>query len=144
LTFLGGWAVGFVADFGVGVGEDEVLFEAFAEAFEIDVGLLVAEETLAGRSRVGAGDLVAGDGDLRPDGALRMTLVPVDETLLMVRVSNSSSIISPSRGKERYSHSPGLPRRYVMFPVRRLLISTLSILAWSIRDLTSSVSEKVR
>lgn len=78
---------------------------------EVDTLLIFVDadvELLVDRSRVGIGGLRGGEM-LIPDTRL-LTLVPAEETLLTVRVSNSSSLISPSIGKERKSHSPGLPR----------------------------------
>jgi len=78
---------------------------------EVDTLLILVDadvELLVDRSRVGIGGLRGGEIGM-PDTRL-LTLVPAEETLFTVRVSNSSSLISPSTGRVRKSHSPGLPR----------------------------------
>jgi hypothetical protein len=91
----------------VGVVEDEVLVETREDVLDLANGvddLLIFVDTelevvlLADRSRPEGRGFDGGDAVIA-DGILLLTLVPAEETLLTVRVSNSSSCISPSSGR---------------------------------------------
>jgi hypothetical protein len=91
----------------VGVAEAVVDLEGVFDTFETLLTTDEAAEVLVDRLG-GIGFWPGGDSGT---DTLLLTLVPAEDTLFTVRVSKSSSPISPSRGKGRKSQSLGLPKR---------------------------------